>query len=467
MLNGVRGRTAAALALISVVTLAIVAVALLSPLETRLRTDEIDTLAQAGRDSTIVLQSLPSSAFTADNPRLLRALRTVRRRSLGDVAIVDSAGRIIATTDPDTSERFPDAVRAARSGRSSRGVAGSGTESEARVALRVQVSGRRYGVALRRPLNDVREAAAVVRRAFVVAAAGSLLVALLLGYALSRGLARRLRQLRDTALRVAELGPVAEIAPDRSRDEVGDLTRAFAEMQTRLREQEQARKSFVATASHELRTPLSSLLLMLDLLRLDLDQDPADIDDAKLQAQRAEAQTLRLSALAGELLDLSRIDAGTALRRELVELGEVIRSVAAEFASRADMAGVFLHIDAAESCWAVGDPGAVAQIVRILIDNGLRHAPPDSTLHLTASIDGSAAAEILVIDEGPGVPTDDRDRIFERFERGTTDSADAGFGLGLAIGRELARRMHGDLTLIDDGATGARFLLSLPPAPRV
>lgn len=464
MLSGVRGRMAAALSVISVVTLAIVAVTLLSPLENRLRDDEINTLAQAGRDSTIVLRRLPSDAFASGDPRLQKALRTVRRRSLGDVAIVDRSGRTLATTDPDTSERFPDALRAVRTGKSSRGIAGSGTETEARVALRVDVDDRHYGVALRKPLDNVREAAAVVRRAFVVAAAASLIVALLLGFALSRGLARRLRQLRDTALRVAEIGPVAEIAPDRSRDEVGDLTRAFAEMQSRLREQEQARKSFVATASHELRTPLSSLLVMLDLLRTDLDADPADLDDAKLQAQRSEEQALRLSALAGELLDLSRIDAGTPLRSELVELQEVIRSVAAEFATRAETAAVRLKIETADGHRAVGDPGAVAQVVRILTDNGLCHAPPGTTLSVIASVDDDGAA-IVVADEGAGVPDADRERIFERFERGAADTTTPGFGLGLAIGRELARRMGGDLTLIA-APEGTRFLLRLPAAPR-
>lgn len=465
MLSGVRGRTAAALALVSVVTLTIVAFALLSPLETRLRTDEIDTLAQAGRDSRVVLARLPSDAFATGDERLARALRSLRRRSLGDVAVVNATGRVLGTTDPDLRERFPDAIDAARTGTASRGIVGSGAENEARVALRVVVDDRPYGVAFRRPLDDVREAAAVVRRAFVVAAGVSLLVALLLGFALSRGLAGRLRALRDTALRVAEIGPVAEIQADRSRDEVGDLTRAFAEMQTRLREQEQARKSFVATASHELRTPLSSLLLMLDLLRADLATDALDLDDARLQAQRAEAQAQRLSSLAGELLDLSRIDAGTPLRSELVELGEVVRSVAAEFATQAHAAGVSLEVQAAGARWAVGDPGAVAQVVRILTDNALRHTAAGTGVTLTATVD-EAGATVVVADEGPGVAHDDRERIFERFEHGASDRPSAGFGLGLAIGRELARRMGGDLVLDDGNADrGARFVLRLAAAP--
>ena len=463
MLTGLRGRAAAAMALISIATLGILAVALLSPLENQLRSDEIDALAQSARDSRLVLERLPSDALSVDDRRLLRALRTVRRASLGDVTIVDRSGRLLGTTDPDRGERFADGAVAARTGRSSRGVVGAGAEAEARAAVAVEVDDRRYGVALRRPLDDVREAAAVVRRGFVAAAAASLAVALLLGFALSRGLARRVRSLRDTALRVAEIGPVAEVTPDRRRDEVGDLTRAFAEMQTRLRDQEQARKSFVATASHELRTPLASLLVMLDLLRSDLAAEPADVTDARRQATRAEAQAERLSALAAELLDLSRVDAGVPLRSELVELRELLRAVAAEFAGRADANAVAIAVDAADSCWAVADPGAGAQVVRILADNALRHAPPGTTVHLEADVDDAGTC-VVVSDEGPGVPAADRERIFERFERGTSETAGGGFGLGLAIGRELARRMGGDL-LLDASRGGARFVLRLPAAP--
>ena len=163
----------------------------------------------------------------------------------------------------------------------------------------------------------------MVRRAFTVAAAAGLAGALLFGLLLAGRLIRRLRRLRDTALRLSDIGPQAELKPDDGRDEIGDLSRAFATMQHRLREQEQARRAFVATASHELRTPLASLSVMLDMLVDDLHAEPADVRSARTQAANAEAQVQRLSLLSAELLDLSRIDAGIPLRSELVELPAV------------------------------------------------------------------------------------------------------------------------------------------------
>ena len=142
---------------------------------------------------------------------------------------------------------------------------------------------------------------------------------------------RRLRRLRQAALRLAQGGPLVEVPTDRARDEVGDLSRTFAIMQRRLRQQEEARRAFVATASHELRTPLASLDGMLELLDDDLRAGEPDLEDARQLLERARAQSRRLARLAADLLDLSRIDAEVELRSEPVELGELSRAVLAEF----------------------------------------------------------------------------------------------------------------------------------------
>jgi signal transduction histidine kinase len=108
---------------------------------------------------------------------------------------------------------------------------------------------------------------------------------------------------------------------------------------------------------------------------------------------------------------------------------------------------------------ACGDPDGVARILRILLDNALRHSPPASEVR-TGLADGGDRAGVAVENDGPGVAADDRERIFERFARGR-DAEPGGFGLGLAIGRELARRMDGDLVL-EAAPAGARFVLWLP-----
>jgi signal transduction histidine kinase len=112
--------------------------------------------------------------------------------------------------------------------------------------------------------------------------------------------------------------------------------------------------------------------------------------------------------------------------------------------------------------WALGDPGSVAQILRILLDNAMRVSPPGS--QITVQLRGGEQASLSVCDEGPGVPAAERDLIFHRFHRGSSTGGEAGFGLGLAIGRELAQRMGGELVLEDAPGPGAQFTLLLPVA---
>jgi len=463
VLSGLRQRTAAALAFISIITLGVVGLTLLSPLERKLRDDETENLIVAATASRVSLSRLPSEALRPGDARLTSAIRSIRRRSSGDAAVVDASGRVLAQTDPDQRESFGDGLVALQTGKLQRGIVGEGAEREVAVAIPVSVEDRRIALVVRKSLDDVRDAAAVVRRAFLTAAAISLAIAVLVGLVLSGRLVRRLRSLRDTVERVAEIGPSVEVQADSARDEVGDLTRSFTEMQHRLREQEQARRTFVATASHELRTPLSSLLIMLDLLRGDLSGDPVDLDDARRQAERAEAQAQRLSALAATLLDLSRIDAGVPLRRDVIEVGELTGSVVAEFAQAAQEHENALRLSRGPRRWALADPTATAQVLRILIDNALHHGPHGTAIDLAVRADPQGVV-VTVTDQGPGVPEADRDRIFGRFERG--DSPSPGFGLGLAIGRELAHRMDGELRLVPE-ADGGCFSLRLPSAPGV
>lgn len=458
MLISLRTRLVALLALACAVALGVLAAALLGPLDRRLLDDEIDGMRLEAR------QGLPVLVEAAGRPprrsvRLRRAARQLQRSGGAEVSVVRADGTVLATTDPDRSERYPDAVRALSDRRILSGKVGKDAEEEIGVAV---PGPNGVAVTFRKPLDDVRSAAAVVRRAFLVAAIVSLVVAVLLGSLLAGRVIHRLRTLRDTSLRVAAHGPEADFEPDSARDEVGDLTRAFAIMQQRLREQEDARRTFVATASHELRTPLTSLRVMLDVLRDALDGPIPDLDEARRNVELADRQAERLAGLSGELLDLSRIDAGVPLRSEPLELDEVVRSVVAEFALRTAETARLLEFHAPQPVSATGDPGSVAQIVRLLIDNALQHGDGDVSVAVDHVAD---VATVAVSDAGPGVPPDDRERIFARFQRGTSVHPGPGFGLGLAIGRELARRMNGDLRLDVSDGRAATFLLTLVSAP--
>ncbi|MGN6373211.1 MAG: sensor histidine kinase [Solirubrobacteraceae bacterium] len=468
-LLGLRPRMLAALLLTSAVTLAVAALLLFSPLEQRLRADGESAVLSSIATTKPEFQEIKLDPATGkpDASELAATARTLRRRSGGQVTILDKHLATAYTAvrfDQDVPDFYTEARRALTTHRPVKTLLGD----QLIVAQRTAVGPHRerYVIVVMRRLAYVSSAVKVVQNAFTVAAAAGLAIALVLSFWLTRTLLRRLERLHDATHELVRTGLEAPLPVDERPDEIGDLTRAFAGMQGRLRHQEAARRAFVSTASHELRTPLASLDGTLELLADDLDPDHLDLDDARERTRRAREQSRRLSNLASDLLDLSRLDAEVTLRAEPVELGELCRAVAAEFERRAADGKVRVEMRrAADLCWAQGDPGALARIVRILLDNALRVAPKGSSVHVhTSAEDGRA--QVLVSDSGPGVPTDERERIFERFQRGSTTGGASGFGLGLAIGRELAERMGGTLDLADQGRDGggASFAVRLPRA---
>ncbi len=310
------------------------------------------------------------------------------------------------------------------------------------------------------PLAEVEDNVSLIRRQIIIAGGIALAAALLAAWFAAGAHARRLRRLEVAADQVAD-GNFSVPIPIDSQDEVGQLATTFDEMQGKLARLDSARREFIANASHELRTPIASLGGFLELLE-DEEPDPETRDEF-LRTMREQVD--RLERLAADLLDLSRIDAdGLALSAEPVDLIEVGADVAAEFAALAARAGSEVHIDGA----AGGKPLAQAdrtrtmQIIRILIDNAIKHTPPGTTITFSTDTNPEVTTA-SVADDGPGIPADQLERIFDRFH--TADPG--GSGLGLAISRELARLMGGELRVVSPaagGKGGSVFSLTLPAA---
>jgi signal transduction histidine kinase len=245
---------------------------------------------------------------------------------------------------------------------------------------------------------------------------------------------------------------------DSSGDELGQLARALAHMQSQLEGLEAARRRFIATASHELRTPIFSLGGFLELI-----QDEALDEDTRRQfVGQVREQVDRLGKLATQLLDLSRLESGAVeLTVTPTDLGVLARAVTAEFGPALAQHGSQLRLRIpAEPVRVVCDGERVAQLLRILIDNAITHTPAGTpvTVAVQSVGENNQAARLSVIDHGPGIPDGAGDRIFEPFY-----SADGvqGAGLGLAIARELAERLRG--TLEANSADGVTvFALTLP-----
>ena len=229
--------------------------------------------------------------------------------------------------------------------------------------------------------------------------------------------------------------------PVDSEDELGQLTRAFNEMQAQLERVDRARREFIANASHELRTPIFSLGGFVELLR----DEELDVHARAEFLQAVAEQVERLQKLATDLLDLSRLDAGSLdLATESVDLAQLTDSVAKEFVPALDAHGSKLAVEIGDDrVEAVCDPDRVAQIMRILLDNALRHTPPGTDVEITARARGRPRADRRRRRRA-GLEETTRRHAFDRFF--TADGA-SGSGLGLAIAKELAERMDGGITL--------------------
>jgi signal transduction histidine kinase len=483
---GLRGRIVGAVLITTSATLIVAALTLLGPLEQSLRTAAKTTLKRdlqrPGTVSTFV-QHLdlkyiaeagdpqePNYKQAQDEQFTLETAEEALKAKVGATNVIlfgyiDAAGMghpILRRDNLEAESESNNGVARAFLTRAT--YAGFGTSGGSSYAVEaIRIKGHDAVLSVTKSIDEIPGAVHAVRRAFIYAALAGLALTLLLGIPLAATLVRRLQRLRESAIRLAAEGVAAEVPVDRVRDEIGDLARTFALMQRRLRHQEEARRSFVATASHELRTPLASLDVMLELLAEDLGDGEVDIEDAQELLERARVQSKRLGRLAADLLDLSRIDAEVELRSEPVELVEIGRAVLAEFDLGTRDRGVdcVLH-EPGEPVWALGDPGSVARILRILLDNAVRVAPRDS--EITVEVGAGPEPSLSVIDRGPGIAPDEQASIFERFKRGRDTGGEAGFGLGLAIGRELAERMGGSLSLQGTKGPGATFILTLPLA---
>jgi signal transduction histidine kinase len=293
-------------------------------------------------------------------------------------------------------------------------------------------------VMLSAPLHDQLQVVSVVRKRVIVAGVIATAFAALLGYAGAGIFARRIRRLEESVERIAA-GNFETPVVDHGTDELGHLARTFERMRLRLANLDRARGEFIANASHELRTPLFSLGGFLELM------DDPGLDEPTREEflGQMREQVARLTKLATDLLDLSRLDAGRlTVASEPVELGELAEEVAAEFRGRTGAHAIEL---VTEPVAAEGDAERVLQIGRILLENALVHTPPGTKVRVSTALDGGRAT-LTVANDGPEIPREAHRQIFERFYR--LDGARAsGSGLGLAIARELAEVMGGRIEL--------------------
>jgi signal transduction histidine kinase len=369
------------------------------------------------------------------------------------------------TSKPAAVQRDPIALSAFATDKLAQGSVDRDGERFAEVARPLRADDKEWVLLLSAPLDESIRDVNLVKRRLLIAGALVLGLVLVVGYGGSWIFTRRIRKLERAADRIAS-GRFDEPVSDLGADEVGELARAFERMRLRLAQLENARREFIANASHELRTPLFSLGGFLELL----DDEQLDEETRREFLTSMREQVTRLTKLATELLDLSRLDAGhLEVGREFVSLAELARVVAAEFAAVSPQFGHRLDVRIEDDVVAVADEGRVLQIARILVENALVHTPAGTSVEVIVSRRAQGAS-LAVADDGPGIDPERASHVFERFYR-IEGSKAAGSGLGLAIARELARLMGGSIDL-QRSSGQTIFTLTLPeeevvtPPPR-
>jgi signal transduction histidine kinase len=289
-------------------------------------------------------------------------------------------------------------------------------------------------------------------------AAGSL--SILMVQILARGMTSPLREMA-AATRAMARGDYGRRVTATSRDEVGELARAFNAMAAELAEVDRMRRDLVANVSHELRTPITALQAGLENLVDGV--EPPGPEQLRTMLKQAE----RLGRLVTQLLDLSRLESGAIpLQRSPFKVLPVLEDAADESRLHAPHVQVSVLVDE-PGLVADGDPERVHQVVANLLENAIRHSPAGGRVEVRARPDRGRVA-IEVLDEGPGIPEEEASRVFERFYRADTarSSSAGGAGLGLAIARWIVDLHGGEIWAERREPTGCRMVVLLPGAAR-
>jgi signal transduction histidine kinase len=311
-----------------------------------------------------------------------------------------------------------------------------------------------------RPVSVVEATVSRIRLFLGGGVLGGTLLALLGGLMVGRRAMAPIAALTAGARDIAETrDPGRSLPQSKTDDEVAELGRTLQQMldgleasRTESEDTLARQRQFVADASHELRTPLTSILANLELLAEVLDGERGEAARSALRSSQ------RMRRLVGDLLLLARADSNRMLPREPTDVGQVLIDATAELGPLAE--GHDFSVDARPAV-VDGSPDELHRMVLNLIENAVRHTPEGSRVRAAAG-PRDGAVVITVEDDGPGVPADLHDQIFERFVRGAGDRGSSS-GLGLSIVRAVAES-HGGTVTVENAEPGARFVVRLPRA---
>ena len=294
------------------------------------------------------------------------------------------------------------------------------------------------------------------------AAIVSLVLSLVLAYWMARWVADPIQRLVAASHKLPEstLPPLTVQGPL----EVKELVSAFNSMTARVQASQKSQRDFVANVSHEMKTPLTSIQGFAQAI---LDGTADSPESQKQAAAIIHSEAGRMHRLVLDLLDLARLDAGTAnLKTEPVDVASLLGGVEEKLDIQAGGAGIEIQVEAADLPLIPGDGDRLAQVFTNLVDNSVHHSSRGGRVTLAAHTEGQWMI-ISVSDAGAGIPAAVLPHIFDRFYRGDpsrTGGPDHGAGLGLAIAREIVVAHHGTITARSEPGRGSIFTVRLPLA---
>lgn len=295
------------------------------------------------------------------------------------------------------------------------------------------------------------------------AGAAALLLSLVLAFIISRSVARPLQELAAAADAVAR-GDYEHQAPLRGPHDVQRVARSFNSMAERVKRTQQSQRDFLANVSHDLKTPLTAIQGWSQALE---DRTADDPQEQQRAAEIIRAEARRMSRMVQKLLMLARIDSGELdLQKEWIDVSQLLADVKRNLALRAQKKKIQITQEQALVPPLWGDRDRLMQVFANLLDNALTHTPVGGRVHVKVQPDGREGLEVTVQDTGPGIAEEELSRVFERFyqvekSRARPDEA-PGYGLGLAITRELVEAHKGQISVQSVAGEGTRFTVRLP-----
>jgi two-component system sensor histidine kinase ChvG len=440
------------------------------PLLTRLGEDGGTRLVVYGRDGAVQDDSWADAEPTYElrDPANEPWYRTVARAMDNGFDAIVGAHRPPPYTPPahDTLAAWPEAARALATGESQTELRRA-PEGTSFISAAARVEGADPGVLLLTTnARDVRKVVRAERFNLGMVLLATLVMSALLSRFLARTIATPLRKLASAAHRV-RLGRAREVDVPllpRRRDEIGLLARALYDMTQSLRLRIDATEALAADVTHELKNPLASLRSAVDTLER--------VEDPALQRQLLDVirqDVVRLDRLVVDIAEAYRLDAELSRARfEPVDLGHLIEAMLPTWEGRRDGVEIAFARPRVGTAVIAGDESRLARLIDNLVDNAISFSPPGGLVDIRASAVGDEV-QVSIEDEGPGVPDDAREAIFQRFHsiRGPEDFGRHS-GLGLAIAKAIVEGHGGRIVVGDryDGRSGARFVVHFPGVPR-